>query len=152
MKAFTFRLEQALRWRGTQLAAQQSRVAKAAAETSALKTLLASARAEAAGGAADIIRESDSAVLAGYPAFIDRARARILGLEQKLTAAERALAAEMDLLVAANRKLRLLENLRHDAQLGWRAEFDRELSRFADEVFLAATTRARVKIGQRTGA
>jgi hypothetical protein len=141
MKSFTFRLEQALRWRGTQVAAQQSRVATSATQRSAVKALLTSARAEAAGGAADILHEPDSAVLAGYPAFIDRSRTRILRLEEKLISAERALAAELDLLVAANRKLRLLENLKHDAQLRWQAEFDRELSSFADEAFLAATTR-----------
>ena len=138
MKAFTFRLEQALRWRGAQLAAQQARVATAAAQRSAVEAHLTSARAEAANGAADIIREPTRFPLSSYAAFIDRSRARIRQLEANLAAVERALAVERDLLVAANRKLRLLENLKHDAQLRWRGEFDRELSAFADEAFLGA--------------
>ncbi len=139
MKAFTFRLEQAMRWRGTQVAAQQSRVAAAAAQRSAVDALLTAARAEAAGGAADVIREPTGYPLSSYAAFIERSRARIRQLEANLAAAEQALAVERDLLVAANRKLRLLENLKHDAQLRWRTEFDRELSAFADEAFLGAS-------------
>jgi len=139
MKAFTFRLEQALRWRGTQVATQQARVAAAAGQRSAVEALLASARTEAAGGAADILREPSAVPLSSYAAFRDRSRARIRQLEANLVVAERALAAERDLLVAANRRLRLLENLKHDAQLRWRAEFDRELAVFADEAFLGAS-------------
>jgi hypothetical protein len=139
MRAFSFRLEQALRWRGTQVAVQQSRVAAAAAQRAAVEALLVSARAEAAGGAADMIREPANFPLSSYAVFIERSRARLRQLEVSLAAAERTLAAELDQLVAANRKLRLLENLKHDAQLRWRIEFDRELSAFADEAFLGAS-------------
>jgi hypothetical protein len=139
MKAFAFRLEQALRWRGTQVTAQQSRVAASAAQRSAVAALLTSARAEAAGGAADIIREPTNFPLSSYAAFVDRSRASIRQLEANLAIAERALAVERDLLVSASRKLRLLENLKQDAQLRWRRDFDRELSAFADEAFLGAS-------------
>jgi flagellar export protein FliJ len=158
VKAFTFRLDQALRWRRTQVTAQQSRAATAATQRSGAEALLRSARAAAAGGAADIIditREPTGFALSSYAAFIDRSRARIRQLEANLAATERALAVERDLLVAANQKLRLLENLKHDAQLSWRAEFDRELSAFADEAFLVChdrVRRERDKIGKRTGA
>ena len=141
MKAFCFRLDQALRWRGTQVAAQQSRVATVAGQRAAVEALLASAKAEAAGGAADLLREPANFPLSSYAAFVGRSRARIRQLEANLVAAEQAHARERDLLVAANRKLRLLENLRHDAQLRWRGEFDRELAAFADEAFLGAATR-----------
>ena len=139
MRAFSFRLEQALRWRGTQVAVQQSRVAAAAAQRAAVEALLVSARAEATGGAADMIREPANFPLSSYAAFIDRSRSRIRQLEANLAAAERALVVERDQLVAANRKLRLLENLKDDAQLRWRIEFDRELSTFADDAFLGAS-------------
>jgi flagellar export protein FliJ len=158
MKAFSFRLEQALRWRGTQVTTQQSRVATAAAQRSAAQASLTSARAEAASGAADIIdisREPTGFSLSSYASFIDRSRVRIRQLEANLAAAERTLAVERDLLIAANRKLRLLENLKHDAQLRWRTEFERELSAFADEAFLVCQERVhreRDKIGKRTGA
>jgi hypothetical protein len=141
MKAFTFRLEQALRWRGTQVAAQQARVAAATAQRSAIEALLTSASAEAANGAADIIditRGPTGFPLSSYAVFLDRSRARIRQIEAGLAAAERALAVERDLLLAANRKLRLIENFKHDAQQRWRAEFDRELAAFADEAFLGA--------------
>ncbi len=143
MKAFTFRLEQALRWRGTQVAAQQARIATAAAQRSVVEALLTAARAEAAGGAADLIREPTGFPFSSYAAFSARSRTRISQLEVNLAAAERALAADRDLLVAANRKLRLIENLKQGAQQRWRHEFDRELAAFADEAFLASQDRVR---------
>jgi flagellar export protein FliJ len=142
MKAFAFRLEQALRWRATQVGARKSRVAAAAAHASGLLTQLESARAETASGAEEIIRAPTSQALSFYAGFVDRSRNRILGLQEKLAAAERALAVEMDLLVAANRKLRLIENLKQSEQTRWRVEFDRELAAFADEAWLGAKTRA----------
>ena len=139
MKAFAFRLEQALRWRGTQVAAQQARVAAAAAVRSGILAQLEATKAEAASGAADIIREPAGAVLAAYSAFAARSLARIRQLEANLAAAESAVGVEMDLLVTANTKLRLLENLRNREQARWRTAFDRELSTFADEAFLGAS-------------
>jgi flagellar export protein FliJ len=145
VKAFTFRLEQALRWRGTQVSAQQARVAAAVARRSSLLTQLDAIKAEAAIGAADIIREPAGVALAAYPAFAARTHARISQLDTDLAAAERALAVGMDLLVVANTELRLLENLRSREQARWRTEFDRELSTFADEAFLSHSLRGRLK-------
>ena len=63
-------------------------------------------------------------------------RARIRDCEAQALAAQRALALEMSRLVEANRKLRLLENLKGTDAGRWRREFDRELAAFADEAFL----------------
>lgn len=137
MKAFTFRLEQALRWRETQVRVQKSRVAAATGHSSGIQTLLDSQRAEAAGSAAQIVHSPTGMALASYAGFMDRSRVRIAGLETKLAAAQRAVAVEMGSLLDANRKLRLLENLKRTEQDRWRTEFDRELATFTDEAFLA---------------
>jgi hypothetical protein len=42
----------------------------------------------------------------------------------------------MALLIEANQKLRLLENVKRTDQGRWRKEFDRELAALADEAFL----------------
>ncbi|MGA2711765.1 MAG: hypothetical protein ABSG41_01560 [Bryobacteraceae bacterium] len=136
MKAFSFRLDQALRWRETQVRARKSHVAAAAGHVGAIQSLLDSTRAEAASGAEQIVREPTGIALASYAGFIDKSRSRIRGLETNRAAAQRALALEMDRLADANRKLRLLENLKRTKQSLWHKEFDSELGAFADETFL----------------
>jgi hypothetical protein len=124
---------------------QQARVAAAVARRSGILTQLDAIKAEAAICAADIIREPAGVALAACPAFAARSLARTRQLDADFAATDRALAVEMDLLVVANTKLRLLENLRSREQARWRTEFDRELSAFADEAFLSRSLRGRLK-------
>ena len=98
--------------------------------------MLDSRRAEAASGAEQIVREPTGMALASYASFIDKSQLQIRGLETKLAAAQLAFASEMEHLLDANRKLRLLENLKRTEQGRWRQECDRELAAFADEAFL----------------
>ena len=42
----------------------------------------------------------------------------------------------MSRLIEADRKLKLIENLKANARTEWLRQFDRELSAFADEAFL----------------
>jgi flagellar export protein FliJ len=140
LKAFTFRLDQALRWRETQLRVRQSRVAAAAGHAGGIQAMIDSWRAEAALGAQQIARSPTGTALASYAGFIDKSRLRIRGLETKLADARRALAAEMGHLLEAHRNLRLLENLKRTEESRWHREFDRELAAFADEAFLYSQT------------
>lgn len=137
MKAFDFRLEKVLRWRETQLHLRKTRVADATAEVVRIHAAIEALAAEGLQGAALIAREPAAAVFIAYAGFLDRTRARTRQLKDQLAKAKLNLAAETDRLVEANRKLRLLENLKSGKQNEWRKEFDRETANFADEAFLA---------------
>ena len=147
MKAFAFRLEQALRWRGEQANLQKSRLSAAVGNAAKIHAALAARQAEAAHAAAAVKLSPDGAALTAYAGFAARARSRIHDLEKRAREAEAALAAEMNRLVEANRKLRLLEKLKTNEQGRWRRAFDREIEAFAGEAFLH-----RLQSRKRTGA
>jgi flagellar export protein FliJ len=134
VKAFTFRLEQVLRWRETEKSLQEARVATAAAALAKIQSWLEKVRAELAGARID--DNPDGSALRAYAAFRDHARARIHHLEGQARAAKRTVDLEMNCLVEADRKMTLIDNLRQRARTAWTREFDRELSTFADEAFL----------------
>jgi flagellar export protein FliJ len=134
MKAFSFRLEQVKRWRETELSLQESRVAAAAAQVAEIRRAIEARRREL--DAARVTGNADGADLRAYADFRQRTEARIRDLEGQAVVAQRTLATEMNRLVEANRKVKLIENLKQRAQSAWTREFDRELSAFADEAFL----------------
>ena len=150
MKAFAFRLEQVLRWREMQLGLQRGRAAVATGKVVRLQSLLDSLKGEAASGADQIRRDPTGIALASYSRHIETSRPKIQEATQQLAAAQRALAGETDRLLEANRKLRLLEDLREAGHREWRSEHERELAAFADEAFLGRVLRG--TIGKRTGA
>ncbi len=136
MKAFAFRLDQALRWREEQASLQKSRLSAAVGRAAKMHGALESGQAEARIAAAAVKQSPDGAMLAAYAGFAVRSRARIRDLEMKTREAEGALAAEMKRLVEANRGVRLLEKLRHTERDRWSRAFDREFEAFAGEAFL----------------
>jgi hemerythrin-like domain-containing protein len=145
VKAFRFRLDQALRWRATQVDLEKSRVGIAASRLAAL-------RAQADARARELKDQQIGTVatgseLASLAVWRDRMRRQILDLEKQAKQAERALAEQMKLLIEANRKHLLLENLERTEQARWKAAFSRELENFASEAFLRHVT-----IKKRTGA
>jgi hypothetical protein len=150
MKTFSFRLEQVLKWREMQLSLQRARVAAVAGRVSQSQSLLESRKTEAAMSAEQIRREPTGAVLASYARHSETSRARIQETARQLGAAQRDLAVETDRLLEANRKLRLLEDLKKAGNREWRMEHERELAAFADEAFLGRVLRG--TIGKRTGA
>jgi hypothetical protein len=136
MKAFTFPLEQALRWRETQVNLRKSRVAGAAGRLAEIAAILEARRTELANAAARIVDAPTGAALVSYSAFREKSRARIRDLEAQALVAQRTLTLEMNGLTEARQGSRLLENLKQTDQIRWRREFDRELATFADEAFL----------------
>ena len=136
MKAFTFRLEQALRWRQTQVDLQKSRVAGAVCRVAEIGAILKPLKAGLSSAAADIIHESSGGALDSYAGFRERSRARIHDCEAQAAVAQRTLTLEMNRLIEANQKVRLLENLRRTHRGRWHTGFERELAAFADEAFL----------------
>jgi len=136
MKAFTYRLEQVLRWRETQVNLRKSAVAVAAGRLAEIEAIWEARRAELSTAVAGIGGGPTGSVLGSYAGFKERSLARIRDSEAQALVAQRTLTLEMDRLIEAGQKLRLLENLKRTDQDRWRREFDRELAAFADEAFL----------------
>ena len=137
MKAFRFRLDQALRWRATQRDLEKSRVAVAAKVLNELRAEIETLRRSLTGGSLELSTAGTTGEsLASWAAYTEHTVRRIKELETKALKAEQALAAQMSLLTEANRKVRLLENLRHSELDHWNAEFNRELEAFAAETYL----------------
>jgi flagellar export protein FliJ len=152
VKAFSFRLEQALRWRETQVSLQKARLAAAAGDAAQAQAALDSYKNELASGARQITLSPTGNALDSYSGFVRQSRPRIQTLQQKLLAAQNVLATEMNLLIAANQKLHLLANLKETERGRWQREFDRELSAFADEAFLSRSVLSKLQSKKRTGA
>lgn len=136
MKAFSFRLEQALRWRAAQVDRVKTSAAAAAGRLAGIEAELESQRSELSTAAVRILDRPTGGALESYARFKEKSSVRVRDLEERLLAAQRALTLEMNRLIEANQRLRLLENFKHASQGRWRKEFDRELADFADEAFL----------------
>jgi hypothetical protein len=136
MKAFRFRLDQALRWRAAQLDLEKARVAASAKRLAEIRSALAALRANLAGSACQIGPVSSGSALEILGAYTEKTRRQIGELETGAKRAEQDLAAQTRLMLEANRKLHLIESLRDTAQMRWNGEFTRELEAFAGEAFL----------------
>jgi flagellar export protein FliJ len=143
MKAFTFRLEQTLRWRENQASLQKARLSAATANAAKAEAALDFCRSEGRNAAASVRRSTDGAALAAFARFTARSQARIRELEKKTRQAQAARIAEMDRLVEARRGVRVLEKIRETEQDRWRRAFDREIETFAAEAFLQRFQRKR---------
>ena len=148
MKTFHFRLEQALRWRNTQLELEKAKASAAARQVRELRAEIERRQAELRDGASGLPQAGvTGSTLALWGAFVENSRRRIQSLETSAGKAEQALRAQMDLLTEANRKVRLLENLRDGDLARWKLDLDRELENFAGESSLV-----RLQLRRRAGA
>ena len=138
MKAFSFRLERALRWREAQLSLQKSRTAAALQRLTAIQSAIQARRTEAIDAAVDLSRAPTDVALTSYAGFLRANRNEMRKLNEQIGVARCALAAEMEQLVQVNRKAHLLDKLKAADEVQWRTEFDREIAAFTDEAFLAS--------------
>lgn len=136
MKAFHFRLDQALRWRTTQLDLEKSRVSAAARRLASIREAIEATRVAVNQGAAELRAGADGLSLSAWGAYSDRSARRVRDLEKHAKEAEQSLAAQMQALLAASRGMKLLENLKNTEQRRWQSEFNRDLDAFAGESHL----------------
>ncbi|HVW87028.1 MAG TPA: hypothetical protein VHB50_20220 [Bryobacteraceae bacterium] len=136
MKAFRFPLDQALRWRGTQVEMGKASVSAAGARLRAIQQAIESRRNETRNGALHLTQGATGSVFESWSAYASRSRREIAELEKQRTSAEQSLALEMHALVEANRRQHLLENLKHRHHAGWLQEYSKELEAFASESFV----------------
>jgi flagellar export protein FliJ len=151
MKAWRFRLEAALRWRGAQLRVAQEAAAAAARRVTAIERETGALYGALRQGGRELA-PSGSAAFQTWDAYVDRARRRIAFLEAELWKARAQTAAAKQKVMEAHRSVQALENLRESQRAEWVLAFHREMDAFADEAFSAGLARARARIEGRTGA
>ena len=136
MKTFRFRLDPALRWKATQVDFEKSKAAVAAQRVATLRAEAEARRKELKESAQYVVKGMTGSELESLAVWRDRMRRQIVAIETQATEAGKALAEQMKLLVEANRKHQLLENLRQTEQARWQSAFTRELEALASEAFL----------------
>ncbi len=136
MKAYRFRLDQALRWRSAQRDMEKMKVAVVAKRVADIRTEQDLRAAELKAAPGQLGPETDGSALELLSAFTNRTRRRIEDLKKAEAKAQQELAAQMQLMLEANRKVRLIENLHDTGRADWQHEFDRELEAFASDSFL----------------
>ena len=137
MKAFQFRLEQALRWREAQLNVQQARVSAAAARRDSIRRQLEKLNNEAKSAAIELIENPVTGAFEAFAAYAERSRNEIGQLESGALDAERALAGETARLMEAHLKREVLDRFKSREKGRWQADFNCEIEAFAAESFLA---------------
>jgi len=136
MKAFRFRLEQALRWRRAQADQLRAKTAVAADRVVVLNADLEARERTLHSDAESLTQKPDSEGLQSWAAYMRRVEREKTGVQKQLCEAERLLGEQVRLLVEANRKVRLLEKLRENAAQQWNADMQRELEALASDAFL----------------
>ncbi len=154
MKAFHFHLEQARRWRTAQVTLQEARVSKAAAIAAKIQAQLDATSGELRASAVQIRTGSSGEALSGYADFARQAGRRIRELQKHAQDAGRALSVEMNLLIQARRRLRLLDDLKEGDRQEWQKAFDKETADFVDDSYLAKRNQvqSRLQSKKRAGA
>lgn len=145
MKAFRFRLERVLEWRQTERGL-------AAARVEAAEAALLNARHEL-----EMIRQAlergpeanpTGSALANWAGWRNTLLRHLQGAGQRVTGAQSVLKERQSALVEANRRVRLLSNMK-DAELDvWRRDMEREMSAMANDLHLARISRLRLQSTQ----
>lgn len=137
MKAFHFHLDQALRWRATQVQLEKTRLSVAAGQLRQIREEIATREREVSAGSMQLSAAPQTGeALTHWASFMDRSRRQLTDLNSRAAQAEKALATQAQCLLEANRRMRLLDNLKQRQLSGWRADLNRELEAFAAESHL----------------
>ncbi len=137
MKAFRFQLDQVLKWRSSQVDVEKARLAAAVARVAELQRDAATLEAQLTTEVAAWKLGTSGAELSLWDAYYRRTRKRIADLHVLAAEAEAALSTARQSLVEADRRLKLLQNLRDTRYRRWAADWSRELEAFAAESFLS---------------
>jgi hypothetical protein len=143
MQAFEFSLRRALDWRKTQLELEENKLRQLAAALEELA--LAAVRLDLAKGRAEQTVRECRAVEAGdlwaLAAYRQRLMAERQALDARREAGARQVTAQRQVVLAAQRRCRLLEKLADRRRAEWQREADRELESLAAESYLAGWNR-----------
>ena len=146
MASFHFRLERVLRWRQAQLAIEEAKQKKLLQEQTRLQTFAAQVgvektRLSASLGTLPDMRGEDLRAVTAYSLRLKKFAENLAGQTARC---ERDLAAQRKKCREAERRVRLLEELKNRKATDWRYEQDRELEALASEAYLANWDRERL--------
>jgi hypothetical protein len=136
VKAFDFRLNQALRWREVQVNLQKSRLAAAAAVRAQVEAAITVHRKESLREQGLLLQGETGLALESYAGFRSQSQRVLEALEKRAAGARTAEAEEMIRLRDADRKARLLVQMHDRQRAAWQKDFDRETEAFAADAFL----------------
>lgn len=136
MKAFHFSLEQVMRWRASQVDVEKSQFSSAVARVNAVSSAIALLTSELESGALTRTNGVSGAELALWDAYDARTRRQLAAMQVQRLEAETAASACRQALVEADRRLKLLQNLKKNQHNRWMTDWNRELEAFASESFL----------------
>src|SRR5205814_1276856 len=125
-----------LRWRATRVELGESQVSLAAKRLADIRADADSLKEERKDSALKMAGGATGWGLGSWAAWAGWKRRASGAVAKKAQEAERVLASRMQLLIEANRKRELLENLEGTERARWQREFGRELEAFASEAFL----------------
>lgn len=139
MKKFVFTLERVMDWRRTQARVEESKLERLYAELRGIDARQAAvleerAESEEALRTANVSTGLELAALDAFQRFTVAERAR---LESARLECRKRSAAQIQIVAAKRRDVRLLERLREQRLKTWETELGREIDAQADEAFLA---------------
>ena len=147
MTTFNFRLQRVLDFRRTQFQVVESECQRAAAKLHAIQAQQASLASQKAqtkklfSGLPDVAGR-DLLPLPAWFKWTETASSHLVQMER---AADQELQKRREALVAAQRKVRLLEKLRDNKKAQWQVEADRELEQLAADSINSRYARFRPK-------
>ena len=145
MKKFNFPLGRVLDWRATQVRIEESKLESLYAELTNIdrnESALLRQRDESE-RALLAAPSSSSTDLAAFGSFRRFTVAEHTRLEQLRADCSRRIAAQIQVVAAKRRDVKLLDRLREQRHDAWTRDFHRELDAQADEAFLAKWTRSK---------
>ncbi len=144
MKKFEFSLGRALDWRETLARLEESKLECLYAELRAIESSEAALDQERSRSEQAIAQGAShhGSELRAFDAFRHYAVAEHTRLEQRRAECMKRIAAQVQIVAARRRDVRLLENLKHKRLVNWQRGLDREIEAQAGENFLARWDRA----------
>ncbi len=142
MRRFQFRLDSVLSWRTVELELEKSRLERLFAERrrwdAETMALEVRGRESARLIAAKTLDGQQLAALSNHRHYLEREAAR-MGAQR--ADCEKRIAAQQQLVVKAERAVRLLERLKERRLAEWNFDFNREMEALASETFLSKWAR-----------
>jgi flagellar biosynthesis chaperone FliJ len=143
MAQFHFALDKILRWRATELAAEEAKLQRLIQERARIEAMLSRVATERSGLAGSVailpdLRGADFRAMAAYGL---RLRQHVEKIQEARTRVENGLAAQQKKYALAKLRLRLLEQLKERRLQRWKYEEARQVETLAAESYLSGWNR-----------
>ncbi len=145
MKRFNFSLERVRRWRLEQASLEELKLRQLRLEVAGLKAAQDQLAAERSQCERQLLSQAriDPLQLETLDSYRLSVKAKIGGLEDRERHCQAKIAEQLEHVIEARRKFKLLDCLRENGWAGWQAAANKEQEDLAAELFLAQTRRRR---------